>query len=134
MLSNSKVVEVVVSAPSRASAARCLVESAVRAWKYKYPTSKIDDCAAVCLFLNPEGSDSTVSYSDSRVSDSSEEEEEDEAVGVIVLERCSTVRSNPDRALEVAAEEEEGMVIVKSRSGKRPLDEEPTTTTTVMVV
>lgn len=37
----------------RASAARALVESAVRAWRYKYPTSKVDDCAVVCLFLDP---------------------------------------------------------------------------------
>lgn len=36
----------------RSSAARALVESAVRAWRYKYPTSKVDDCAVVCLFLD----------------------------------------------------------------------------------
>lgn len=32
-------------------AAQWLVENAVRAWRYKYPRSKIDDCAAVCLFF-----------------------------------------------------------------------------------
>ena len=51
MLSNKEVVDIVASVSSRSSAARALVESAVRAWRYKYPTSKIDDCAVVCLFL-----------------------------------------------------------------------------------
>ena len=34
------------------SAARKLVESANRAWKFKCPYAKVDDCAVVCLFLN----------------------------------------------------------------------------------
>ncbi|CAN6487319.1 unnamed protein product [Victoria cruziana] len=53
VLSNKEVVDIVASAPSHSSAARSLVESAVRAWRLKYPTSKVDDCAVVCLFLNP---------------------------------------------------------------------------------
>ncbi|KAL5769668.1 hypothetical protein ACOSP7_013822 [Xanthoceras sorbifolium] len=53
VLSNKEVVDIVASAPARTSAARALVESAVRAWRYKYPTSKVDDCAVVCLFLDP---------------------------------------------------------------------------------
>ncbi|KAJ6844863.1 putative protein phosphatase 2C 33 [Iris pallida] len=52
VLSNKEVIDIVASAPARSSAARSLVESAVRSWKFKYPTSKIDDCAVVCLFLN----------------------------------------------------------------------------------
>lgn len=52
MLSNEEVVDIVSTAPSRASAARVLVESAAREWKLKYPTSKMDDCAVVCLFLD----------------------------------------------------------------------------------
>lgn len=48
------------SAPSRDTAARALVDSAVRAWRLKYPTSKIDDCAVVCLFFDhPSTSDET---------------------------------------------------------------------------
>lgn len=39
------------SAPSRATAARALVDCAVRSWRLKYPTSKNDDCAVICLFL-----------------------------------------------------------------------------------
>lgn len=52
VLSNEEVVEIVSTAPSRASAARILVDSAAREWKLKYPTSKMDDCAVVCLFLD----------------------------------------------------------------------------------
>ncbi|KAK1292189.1 putative protein phosphatase 2C 66 [Acorus calamus] len=53
VLSNKEVVDIVASAPSRAMAARALVNCAVRAWRLKFPTSKSDDCAAVCLFLDP---------------------------------------------------------------------------------
>ncbi|XP_052185770.1 probable protein phosphatase 2C 33 isoform X2 [Diospyros lotus] len=52
VLSNEEVVRIVASAPARSSAARALVESAVEAWSWKYPTSRVDDCAVVCLFLN----------------------------------------------------------------------------------
>ncbi|XVF44417.1 hypothetical protein PTKIN_Ptkin02bG0118800 [Pterospermum kingtungense] len=52
VLSNEEVVEIVSSAPNRSSAARILVDSAARAWKLKYPTSKVDDCAVVCFFLD----------------------------------------------------------------------------------
>ncbi|PIN04893.1 Serine/threonine protein phosphatase [Handroanthus impetiginosus] len=52
VLSNEEVVEIVASAPTRSSAARILVDSAAREWKAKYPTSKMDDCAVVCLFLD----------------------------------------------------------------------------------
>lgn len=52
VLSNKEVVDIVASASKRSSAARTLVETAVKAWKHKYPTSKIDDCAVVCLFLD----------------------------------------------------------------------------------
>lgn len=52
MLTNKEVVDIVASAPARSTAARALVETAVRSWRHKYPTSKVDDCAAVCLFLD----------------------------------------------------------------------------------
>ncbi|KAJ0249786.1 PPM-type phosphatase domain-containing protein [Hirschfeldia incana] len=57
VLSNEEVVGIVASAPSRSSAARAIVESAVRAWRYKYPTSKVDDCAVVCLYLDSNNTD-----------------------------------------------------------------------------
>ncbi|GAB2218471.1 hypothetical protein Droror1_Dr00001695 [Drosera rotundifolia] len=53
VLSNKEVVDIIAAAPTRSTAARILVETAVRAWRMKYPTSKIDDCAVVCLFLDP---------------------------------------------------------------------------------
>ncbi|KAF5726399.1 phosphatase 2C family protein [Tripterygium wilfordii] len=52
VLSNEEVVAIVSTAPSRSSAARTLVDSAACEWKLKYPTSKMDDCAVVCLFLD----------------------------------------------------------------------------------
>ena len=51
MLSNKEAVDIVASAPSRSTAARALVDTAVRSWRIKYPTSKNDDCTVVCLFL-----------------------------------------------------------------------------------
>lgn len=48
--------DIVASAPSRATAARAVVDTAVRAWRLKFPTSKSDDCAVVCLFLDPSSS------------------------------------------------------------------------------
>ncbi|KAJ3694645.1 hypothetical protein LUZ60_000022 [Juncus effusus] len=55
-LSNKEAIEIVGSAPSRSTAARALVDCAVRSWRHKYPTSKIDDCAAICLFFDPQTS------------------------------------------------------------------------------
>ncbi|XP_024959884.1 probable protein phosphatase 2C 66 isoform X2 [Cynara cardunculus var. scolymus] len=52
VLSNKEAVDIVATAPGRSTAARALVDCATRAWKLKYPTSKTDDCAAVCLFLD----------------------------------------------------------------------------------
>ncbi|XP_073118482.1 probable protein phosphatase 2C 52 [Henckelia pumila] len=52
VLSNEEVVAIVSTAPTRSLAARIVVESAAREWKSKYPTSKMDDCAVVCLFLD----------------------------------------------------------------------------------
>ncbi|CAM0152186.1 unnamed protein product [Urochloa decumbens] len=52
VLSNKEVVKMVCSAKDPSKAARQLIERAVRAWRRKYPTSMVDDCAAVCLFLN----------------------------------------------------------------------------------
>ncbi|XP_044464530.1 probable protein phosphatase 2C 33 isoform X2 [Mangifera indica] len=61
VLSNKQVVDIVASAP-RSSAARALVESAVQAWRYKHPTSKVDDCAVVCLFFNPSSDSCSTSF------------------------------------------------------------------------
>ncbi|KAG6427684.1 hypothetical protein SASPL_111930 [Salvia splendens] len=50
-LSNEEVVEIVASVGDRSMAAQTLVEKAVQAWRHKYPRSKTDDCAVVCLFF-----------------------------------------------------------------------------------
>lgn len=42
----------IVASSPRSSAARVLVDSATRAWRFKYPTAKVDDCAVVCLYLD----------------------------------------------------------------------------------
>ncbi|OIS99175.1 PREDICTED: probable protein phosphatase 2C 6 [Nicotiana attenuata] len=52
VLSNKEAVDIVACAPSRETAGRALVECATRAWRLKYPTSKNDDCAVVCLYLD----------------------------------------------------------------------------------
>lgn len=52
VLTNSEVINIVASAPRRSIAAKMLVKRAVRAWRYKYPGSKVDDCAVICLFLD----------------------------------------------------------------------------------
>uniref|UniRef100_A0A6N2N6E5 PPM-type phosphatase domain-containing protein n=1 Tax=Salix viminalis TaxID=40686 RepID=A0A6N2N6E5_SALVM len=67
VLSNKEAVDIVASAPGRSTAARALVDCAVRAWRLKYPTSKNDDCAAVCLFLeHPSGVNGEVEEQDLR--------------------------------------------------------------------
>ena len=75
VLSNKEAVDIIASAPSRSTAARALVDTAVRSWRIKYPTSKNDDCTVVCLFLQ----DSSVSNA---VKDSHKEEESIESVSI----------------------------------------------------
>ena len=52
VLSNQQVVEVVASAPARSMAGKVVVDTAVRAWKSNHATSRVDDCAVVCLYLD----------------------------------------------------------------------------------
>ncbi|KAK6911746.1 PPM-type phosphatase-like domain [Dillenia turbinata] len=97
VLSNQEVVDIVASAPARAFAARVLVESAVRSWKLKYPTSKVDDCAVVCLFLDS-GNISTVSNTKSKeqmspVDQIETDNEKDDLVGPTALDRSGTIRT-----------------------------------------
>ncbi|KAL8536072.1 hypothetical protein ACS0TY_011633 [Phlomoides rotata] len=91
VLSNEKVVEIMSCCPTRSCTARTLVESAVKAWRSKYPTSRVDDYAAVCLFLN--SNDSTASTTYLEVNIPSPEQDEgpvkDDFPG---LDRSSTVR------------------------------------------
>ncbi|KAK9291142.1 hypothetical protein L1049_009330 [Liquidambar formosana] len=51
VLRNNEVVKIVASARKRSIAAKLVVDSAVEAWRVKYPSSKVDDCAVICFFL-----------------------------------------------------------------------------------
>ncbi|KAG2313654.1 hypothetical protein Bca4012_028180 [Brassica carinata] len=85
VLSNKEAVDIVASAPSRSTAARALVDTAVRSWRIKYPTSKNDDCTVVCLFLQDSSNVVKESHKEDSVesvSISNKEEEEDEIVQV----------------------------------------------------
>ncbi|KAL0403375.1 UNVERIFIED_CONTAM: putative protein phosphatase 2C 33 [Sesamum radiatum] len=95
VLSNEEVVDIVGSCPSRSYAARTLVESAVKAWRSKYPTSKVDDCAVVCLFLD--SNESTAYTVKSQTSIASTEHDDatrqDDLPGPTGLNRSGTVRA-----------------------------------------
>jgi hypothetical protein len=69
VLSNEEAVQIIATAPTRATAARSLVESAVRVWRLKYPTSKVDDCAVVCLYLDRPGDEETSTATSSELID-----------------------------------------------------------------
>lgn len=116
---------IVASAPSRSSAARALVESAVRAWRYKYPTSKVDDCAAVCLYLDSNNTNAiSTASSISKLEDEEEElkaaTEDDDASGPSGLGLSSTVRTGK----EIALDESEAEKLIKEADN---LDSEPGT-------
>lgn len=51
VLNNNQVASIVMEAESEQAAARAVVEAATASWKRKFPSSKVDDCTVVCLFL-----------------------------------------------------------------------------------
>ncbi|MED6130741.1 hypothetical protein PIB30_003317 [Stylosanthes scabra] len=51
VLSNNEVCSIVWTTKNEAAAAKAVVEAATAAWKSKYPSSRVDDCTVVCLFL-----------------------------------------------------------------------------------
>ncbi|KAL9443261.1 hypothetical protein AB3S75_016590 [Citrus x aurantiifolia] len=51
VLCNNQLATIVWEADNEQEAARKVVEAANAAWKKKFPSSKIDDCTVVCLFL-----------------------------------------------------------------------------------
>ncbi|KAG8058497.1 hypothetical protein GUJ93_ZPchr0002g23076 [Zizania palustris] len=52
VLSNEEVVSIVCATPRKQHASKAVAEAAVQRWKIKFPTSRVDDCSAVCLFLH----------------------------------------------------------------------------------
>uniref|UniRef100_A0A5B6Z2H6 protein-serine/threonine phosphatase n=1 Tax=Davidia involucrata TaxID=16924 RepID=A0A5B6Z2H6_DAVIN len=110
VLSNKEVVDIVASAPARSFAARAIVESAVRAWRYKYPTSKVDDCAVVCLFLDSNTNNlSTASNTKPKERTSSMEQvdidSEKDPSSLTGLERSGTVLTGKEILSEGSEEE-----------------------------
>jgi hypothetical protein len=99
VLSNKEVVKIVSSASDRSKAAKQLVDRAVRAWRRKFPTSMVDDCAAVCLFLKP--------------AISSEEESTIKPPHASVLSFTGSFR----KALRGGGEAEEGTAVWKALEG-----------------
>uniref|UniRef100_A0A0A9DHF8 protein-serine/threonine phosphatase n=1 Tax=Arundo donax TaxID=35708 RepID=A0A0A9DHF8_ARUDO len=96
VLTNDEVVSIISKAPSQASAARFLVESARRAWRTLYPTSKIDDCAAVCLFLNTEA---TSTSSSSGTKELANDVEPSSSKHSLTIKSCTGIPSNLVTAL-----------------------------------
>uniref|UniRef100_A0A5B6Z123 protein-serine/threonine phosphatase n=1 Tax=Davidia involucrata TaxID=16924 RepID=A0A5B6Z123_DAVIN len=111
VLSNKEVVDIVASAPAHSSAARALVESAVRGWRCKYPTSKVDDCAVVCLFLDSNSNNLyTASNNNFKERTASMEQvdigsKKEDPCGPTGLERSGTVRTGKEILPEGGKEE-----------------------------
>ncbi|MED6113695.1 hypothetical protein PIB30_073175 [Stylosanthes scabra] len=80
VLSNREVLGIVGSVP-RSCAARIVVDSAVHAWRTKFPAAKIDDCSVVCLFFD---SDSDQCKSPSAAEDMMMMMDEQSEVGTIL--------------------------------------------------
>ncbi|CAN8269822.1 unnamed protein product [Cochlearia groenlandica] len=112
VLSNEDVVTIVASAPSRFSAARAVVETAVRAWRYKYPTSRVDDCAVVCLYLdsnNTNGISTASSISKLEDEELKTATDNDNTPGASGLGRSGTART----VEEIALDESEAEKLIK---------------------
>ncbi|KAL9257742.1 putative protein phosphatase 2C 1 [Drosera capensis] len=109
VLSNEEVVEIVSSAGSRSSAARTVVESATREWKTEYPTSKIDDCAVVCLFLDGKmDSESDIDSATIQSRHSGAPPDPEDGPEPILLRNATVRSSDGDDQLRVLSEEVEG--------------------------
>jgi len=51
VLSNEEVVSIVCATPRKQHASKAVAEAAAQRWRTRYPSSRADDCSAVCLFL-----------------------------------------------------------------------------------
>ncbi|OAY59143.1 probable protein phosphatase 2C 6 [Manihot esculenta] len=135
VLSNKEAVDIVASAPGRATAARALVDCAVRAWKLKYPTSKNDDCAVVCLFLdqlsaaNAEVEESTMKMIPEessecilKTNENDSQPEVNDDSHVYVLSHSDTIRGS-DEIVPVSELTEEKLSLKSQSQSKRSLAE-----------
>ncbi|KAH9303187.1 hypothetical protein KI387_014770, partial [Taxus chinensis] len=95
VLSNDEVANIVYSASSRAAAAKMVVESAVHAWRHRFPTSKIDDCAVVCMYLDSRHFISEHGQGNSRQGDTNSVVLQPLAeVPLPTMERSETIKNN----------------------------------------
>ncbi|KAJ1269037.1 hypothetical protein BS78_07G179400 [Paspalum vaginatum] len=118
VLSNKEAVDIVASAPSRATAARALVDCAVRSWRLKFPTSKSDDCAVVCLFLDHEKTTDSV--------EDMESEEAAEPTGEEVLTQDASAEVDEDIAdvaVHISSEEHMAEATLQHSNTLREVDE-----------
>lgn len=97
MLPNNKVVDIVASSPTQSCAAQCVVELALRVWRYRYPTSRIDDCAVICLFLNVD-SPSAVSAASSSL-----ENEDSDTLTDVIMENSDIIENPSETASDWSA-------------------------------
>ncbi|XP_043689124.1 probable protein phosphatase 2C 52 [Telopea speciosissima] len=129
VLSNEEVVEIVTSAPNRSSAARIVVESAAREWKLKYPTSKMDDCAVVCMFLDGKMDSESDDPEDQGISTATTNqsqhscntiESDDGQIPEPSLQRNFTVRSaedsDPNSKILVGVDESDGTMMIEDQN------------------
>lgn len=94
-------------------AAKLLTDRAIRAWRYKYPCVKIDDCAVVCLFFKrqrplltksvSEVSEISLSYSEMEAR-SHISAKTDDALDTVL--NCEVVNKNPPEEEEQEQEKE----------------------------
>ncbi|XP_050384262.1 probable protein phosphatase 2C 33 [Argentina anserina] len=102
VLSNKEAIDIIASAPTRSSAARVLVESAIRVWRQKYPTSKVDDCAVVCLYLDSDTNNLSTAANNSlddqptAVDELNAGSENEDVSGPTSLGRSGTVRNGEE--------------------------------------
>ncbi|KAI3795363.1 hypothetical protein L1987_38015 [Smallanthus sonchifolius] len=118
VLSNEQVIEIVSSAPTRSSAARLLVDSATREWKSKYPTSKMDDCAVVCLFLDgkmdSESDNEEHGFSSATVQSNAGESDDGQNPEPF-LQRNATVRSSEENTGGGGVRREQNDVVLEGK-------------------
>lgn len=77
------------------------MEKAVKSWKSKYPTSKVDDCAVVCFFLDSNEYISSASKAKENIVPTAEEEDAPSTTGLNpVDENGEATEANEDEADE----------------------------------
>ncbi|KAL5701366.1 hypothetical protein ACHQM5_026711 [Ranunculus cassubicifolius] len=94
VLPNKVVARIVATARKRSMAARLLVYHAVQAWRTKHINNKVDDCAAICLFLKfPSLITKAKVELKEEIDEETDEKDETTNKDAISLDRMATIRS-----------------------------------------